>query len=139
MRSLAFSVLFLFGLSAQAAPVCFQDVREWESVRTQLPAVLQSDELYAIHQGQIKGGFSITQAGSRIHLEAHVKHPLGRVDESDNITSTCVDGTMITIVMEQSKKTRQIEIVDGGLKRQGQVFTITTREAYEEALRSIGR
>ncbi|HVK60599.1 MAG TPA: hypothetical protein VM432_03570 [Bdellovibrionales bacterium] len=124
---------------AASKQVCFQDVRSWEAVRTQLPPLMQRNELYAVHQSRsMIGGFKIVQAGRNILMELHGKHSLiGHLDEVDTLKQVClVDGKKIKVSFSKGGS-NVLEIVPSGLKTQGVTFTLTSAVGYDQVVAAI--
>jgi hypothetical protein len=130
-----------YGAAADPArtTICFEDVRSWEAVRAQLPAFMQNNELYAVHQsGSLIAAFKIVQAGATIVMEVHGRHSLiGHIDDTYTMTKVClVNGKKIKSELSNGDSST-IDIVPEGLKTRGFTFTLTSLEGYEQTIAAI--
>lgn len=127
------------GAAAEAAPakICFRDVREFEAVRTQLPASLQAGTVHAIHKSiSMRGGFRVYQAGARFVIEAKGKSLIGRLDEDQNIKVLCVEGAKIQVWLDDGRYD-EITLDPKGFRFHNFLFKITTPEKYFNLVDSI--
>lgn len=144
LQRFTISILMLLGfsstqaaeLAAPAPNICFHDVREFEAVRDRLPVQLRSGSVHAIHKSfGMKGGFRVFQAGSRFVLEGKGKAILlGRIDESANIKVACVQGTKISVWLDDGRYD-EITIDPKGFRFHDYLFKVTTPEIYARTVR----
>ena len=121
-----------FATSAQAARVCFHDVRGLESVRAKLPAFMQSGEVYGVHSSfSMKGAFRIAPVGARLLLEAKGRHLLaGSINDNEYLKAVCVDGSKLQVWLMDGRYD-ELTIVSQGLKFYGYTFKLTNRQGYQ--------
>lgn len=132
MSMFVFAVAICGSAQSAYARVCFHDVRGLESVKAQLPAFMQSGEVYGVHSSfTMKGAFRIVPVGARLLLEAKGRHMLaGSIDDNEYLKAVCVSGAKLQVWLLDGRYD-ELTIDPKGLKFYGYTFKLTDRRGYQ--------